>query len=48
LTLVKGDRHGSSFSFLQADNHFPSNICWRGCLFFIVCFGCLCQKIRSE
>jgi hypothetical protein len=22
LILVQGDRHGSSFSFLQADNHF--------------------------
>jgi hypothetical protein len=22
LLLVQGDKHGSSFSFLQADNHF--------------------------
>jgi hypothetical protein len=21
-----------------------SNICWRGCLFSIICFGLLCQK----
>jgi hypothetical protein len=25
---------------------FPSNVCWRGCLFSIVCFWHLCQKIR--
>jgi hypothetical protein len=24
LILVQDDRHGSSFSFLQADNHFPA------------------------
>jgi hypothetical protein len=27
LLLVKGARHGSSFSFLQGDAMFPSNIC---------------------
>jgi hypothetical protein len=23
---------------------FPSSICWRGCLFFIMCFGLLCWR----
>jgi hypothetical protein len=27
LILVQGDRHDSSFSFLQMGNTFPSNIC---------------------
>jgi hypothetical protein len=26
---------------------FPSNICWRGCLFSVLCFGCLCQKKKK-
>jgi hypothetical protein len=38
LIPLQGDRHGSSFSFLQMDNHFSSSICWRGCLFSIVYF----------
>jgi hypothetical protein len=37
LISIQGDRHGSSFSF-------PSNICWRHCLFSIVYFGRLCQE----
>jgi hypothetical protein len=37
LTLVQGDRHGSSFSFLQMDNHFSQQHLLRGCLFSIVC-----------
>jgi hypothetical protein len=44
LILLQGDRHGTSFSFLQMDNHFPQNICWRGCLFSIKCFWQSCQK----
>jgi hypothetical protein len=30
--------------FCMQISSFPSNICWRGCLFSIVCFGQLCQK----
>jgi hypothetical protein len=30
--------------FCMQISNFPSNICWRGCLFSVVCFGCLCQK----
>jgi hypothetical protein len=26
LILVQGDKHGSSFSFLQADNHFSQQL----------------------
>jgi hypothetical protein len=44
LILVQGGRHGSSFNFLQADNHFSQQHVWRDCLFSIVCFWWLCQK----
>jgi hypothetical protein len=27
VILAQGDKHESSFSFFQMDNHFPSNIC---------------------
>jgi hypothetical protein len=30
--------------FCMQISSFPSNICWKGCLFTIVCFGLLCQK----
>jgi hypothetical protein len=46
LILVQGDRHGSSFSFLQADNHFPQQ--QRHCLFIIICFWYLCQKLGGH
>jgi hypothetical protein len=41
-TVIVGDfsllpRHGSSFSFLQADNHFSQDICWKGCPFNSLC-----------
>jgi hypothetical protein len=45
LTLVQGDRHGSSFSFLQADNHFSQQHVLKGCLLPIVCFWYLCQRL---
>jgi hypothetical protein len=32
-----------SIIFMQIPS-FPNSICWRGCLFSIVCFGCLYQK----
>jgi hypothetical protein len=41
--LIQGDKHGSSFSFLQADNHFSQQ--GRGCLFSIIYFSHLCQKL---
>jgi hypothetical protein len=31
LILIQGDRHGSSFSFLQADNQ---DFCWETCCYF--------------
>jgi hypothetical protein len=44
LIFVQDEKHEPSFSFLHADVQFPSNICWKGCLFSIVYFWCLCQK----
>jgi hypothetical protein len=44
LNLVQGGRQGSSFSPLMWISSFPSNICWRDCLFSIVCFGLLCWR----
>jgi hypothetical protein len=44
LILVQGVRHGCNFSFLHAGIQFYQQHLWRGCLFFIVCFGFLCQK----
>jgi hypothetical protein len=41
LILVQGDKHRSSFGFLQAEN-FPSNI------FSIICFWHLCQKLGGH
>jgi hypothetical protein len=42
--LIQDERQGSSFSLLHVDINFPSNICWRDCLFCIMCFGLLCQR----
>jgi hypothetical protein len=37
------DMHPVSVFCLQLSS-FPSNICWWGCLFAIICSGLLCQK----
>jgi hypothetical protein len=44
LIVVQSERHRSSFSFPHADIQFFSNICWRSCLFSIICFCYLYQK----
>jgi hypothetical protein len=43
LILEQGDIHGSSFSFLQTDNHFSEQHLLKK-LFSIVCFWHICQK----
>jgi hypothetical protein len=44
LILVQGDKHGSSFSFLQTDNHISQQHLLKRLSFPIICFCCLCQK----
>jgi hypothetical protein len=44
LILIQGDRHGSSFSFLQVDNHLFQQHLLKRLHFSIICFWCLCQK----
>jgi hypothetical protein len=45
LILVEGDRHGSSFSFLQADNHFfPATFVEEAVYSPSYVFWFLCQK----
>jgi hypothetical protein len=44
LILVQGERHETSFSLCMQTSNFPSNICWRACLFSIIWLRCLCQK----
>jgi hypothetical protein len=34
--------------FCKQISSFPSNICWRSCLFYIVCFWHLCQKLSGH
>jgi hypothetical protein len=34
--------------FCRQISSFPKNICWRGCLFSIVCFWHLCQKLGGR
>jgi hypothetical protein len=34
--------------FCKKLSSFPSNICWRGCLFSIICFWHLCQKLDQQ
>jgi hypothetical protein len=44
LILVQGDGMDLVSVFCRQIATFPSTICWRGCLFSIVCFWYLCQK----
>jgi hypothetical protein len=42
--FVQGEKCVSSFCFLHANIQFSQQICWKGCLFSIVCFRHFCQK----
>jgi hypothetical protein len=44
LILLQGERHGSSFSFLDVDIQFFQKHLRRCYLFFTIYFGQLCQK----
>jgi hypothetical protein len=44
LKFVQDDRLGLVSIFCRQICSFPSNICWRGCLFSIICFWHLLQK----
>jgi hypothetical protein len=47
LILAQGEKYGYKVSvFCRQISSFSRNICWRCCLFSILCFWCLCQKIR--
>jgi hypothetical protein len=47
LILVQDDRHGSVSVFYGQITIFPSNICWRGCLFSIIYFSAIWFLTRS-
>jgi hypothetical protein len=48
LILVQGDRHGSSFSFLQADSHFPQQHLLKRLSIFLHMFLTSLSKISGH
>jgi hypothetical protein len=44
LILAQSERHGSNLVFCRQIYCLYSDICWRVCLFLIICFWHLCQK----
>jgi hypothetical protein len=48
LILIQGDQHGSSFSFLQADNHYSQQYLLKWLSFLHHMFWHLCQKLGGK
>jgi hypothetical protein len=44
LIFIQSERQGLVLVFYIWLHSFPNTTCWRGCLFFNVCFGHLCQE----